>query len=229
MNTCTEAQTGRWRRRGSSLAAAWLLAAGLSGCAALGGHTAANHSPASSASSSATATAAAAATAATPDEAFAAALQLMKTHQDAKAVTAFTALTQRTPKDSGPYTNLGILYGRSGQWRQAATALTQAAAIKPDNAIAWNWLGIAQRHLGNYTAALAAYQRALKAQPGDANAHFNLGVLYDRYLHRPQQAINEYQAYQRDAKGGPVPIVTAWIKGLEHGLATPTSTHHSTP
>lgn len=156
----------------------------------------------------------------TPSQDFSAALELMKNHQDQQAITAFQKLSQRTPKASGPFTNLGILHARAQHWDKAAQALHKAVALAPDNAVANNWLGIAQRHLGHYPQARSAYLKALSAKPDDANAHLNLGILYDQYLHQPANAIKEYQAY-RKLQGSKSPdkdlIVAAWIKALQNG------------
>lgn len=224
MNICTKPTTtpAAWLR---SVTLATLLATAtglaLGGCSLLGVHApitqAASGQPEQAAEKPPAA--------ATPEDRFDAAIQLMKAHQDNQAIAAFKALTVDVPKASGPLTNLGILYARNGQWNKATPTLKKAVSTNSKNAVALNWLGIAERHQGHYKQARDAYRQALKVQSDSADPHLNLAILYDRYLHQPEQAIKQYQAYAA-AAGTHRPIVSAWIKGLQHAKA---NTHDKTP
>ncbi len=141
------------------------------------------------------------------------ALTLMQKHQTDQAIAAFKSLSQNFPKYSGPYTNLGILYLQQKQWDQALQAYGQATAAKPKNAAAYIGMGIAYRHKVDYVRAEQAYKKALVIGTNNADAHYDLAVLYDVYLHRPNAALKQYQAY-RDS-GHDDLIVAAWIKALE--------------
>lgn len=194
----------------------------LAGCALFGGGqapTPETNAPAPTASAEAAPSSSTVSPQGDPQQRFEAALKLMKTHQDAQAITAFEALSNDFPRYSGPYTDLGILHARGKQWAPAMQALKKAVAENPKNATAYDWIGIVYRNQGNYADAEAAYQQALKIAPADADAHFNLGVLYDVYLHRPADALKEYRAY-RDL-GHDDLVVVAWIKGLEQQQTPP--------
>jgi len=49
----------------------------------------------------------------------------------------------------------------------------------------------------------------------------NLGILYDAYLKRPQDALAQYREYQNIAGKDSRPVVTAWINELQDGLPQP--------
>ena len=153
-----------------------------------------------------------------PQARFAAAVQLMREKKLPDAEAAFVALNSDFPQFSGPATNLGIIYAKSNRRDQAITAFTKATTLNERNAVAWNWLGMTQRDAGDRAAAERAYLKALQINPNYALAHLNLGILYDTYLARPQDALLQYKQYQqlaRQTNGQDELRVTAWIAELE--------------
>jgi len=152
-----------------------------------------------------------------PDQRFSAALKLMKDKQAKDAYDAFLQLAKDFPEFSGPLTDLAILQSNSKQRAPAIINFQKALKDNPQNYVAQNWLGSLQRENGDYAAAETAYRAALAIKPDYAAPHLNLGVLYDVYLKRPQDALNEYREYQRIA-GPDRLIVTAWIRDLEDRL-----------
>ena len=85
--------------------------------------------------------------------------------------------------------------------------------------MAWNWLGSLYRENGDYRRAEQAYRQALGVQPDYAAAHLNIGILYDVYLKRPQDALLQYREYLRSA-GKEDLLVSAWIRELETSAGT---------
>lgn len=149
-----------------------------------------------------------------PDARFKAALELMKQGQAQEAETALTDLVKDFPQYSGPLTELGMIYMKSKRMDLAAAAFARATADNPQNAIAYNWQGILFRESNNYVRAEQAYQRAVGADSNYANAHLNLGILYDVYLKRPDDALQQYKEYQR--LGGADDLrVLVWVAELE--------------
>lgn len=155
-----------------------------------------------------------------PDQRFAAALKLMKDRQPKEAYDAFLQLAKDFPEFSGPLTDLAILQANAKQRAPAIINFQKALRDNPQNHLAQNWLGTLQRENGDYAAAQSAYQAALAIKPDYAAAHLNLGILYDVYLKRPQEALSEYREYQR-LTGGEKLIVSAWIRELEDRLPPP--------
>ena len=150
---------------------------------------------------------------------FKAALKLMKERQSDEASAAFLALSRDFPAFSGPLTDLGILQAQGRQREQALASLSKAASANPRNAVAQNWLGILYRESGDYVRAEHAYLQALAARPDYAPAHFNLAILYDLALRRPQDALVQYREYQKYAGDGNA-MVAVWIKQLEATTGT---------
>lgn len=149
-----------------------------------------------------------------PDARFKAALDLMKQGQTQDAETALTDLIKDFPQYSGPLTELGMIYVKSKRMDLAATAFAKAVAANSQNAVAYNWQGILYREANDWSRAEQAYKRALSIDSNYANAHLNLGILYDVYLKRPNDALDQYKEYQR--LGGADDLrVLVWVADLE--------------
>jgi tetratricopeptide (TPR) repeat protein len=149
-----------------------------------------------------------------PQTRFNEALQMMREKRLQEAEAAFATLSIDAPQYSGPWANLGIIYAKSNRREQALAALSKATSLNDRNAVAWNWLGLVQRELGDRSKAEQAYLRALAVKPDYALPHLNLGILYDTYLSRPQDALAHYRQYQKLAGKEDLRIV-AWIAEIE--------------
>jgi tetratricopeptide (TPR) repeat protein len=145
-------------------------------------------------------------------QAYAQALQLMKSGRNTDAELEFKALVVAYPQFTGPQVNLGLLYLRDSRLPEAEAAFKAALEQKPSDVVAGNELGIALRRLGKFTEAEAAYQRTIAAEPNYAPAHLNLGVLYDLYLAQPQKALEEFERYLEIA--GENKQVAGWVVEL---------------
>lgn len=148
-----------------------------------------------------------------PQQRFQQALQLMKQHQPQEAEAAFERLTHDFPQYAGPLADLGVLQAQARRYDQAIASFSAAVAADDRNAFAWGWLGILYRERGDYARAEQAYRRALALKPDDAATHRNLGILYELYLHRPDEALAQYREYRRIAADQL--MVEVWIRELE--------------
>lgn len=149
-----------------------------------------------------------------PDARFKAALDLMKQGQTPEAEAALTDLVKDFPQYSGPLTELGMIYVKSKRMDLAASAFAKAVANNSQNAVAYNWQGILYREANDWSRAEQSYKRALSIDSNYANAHLNLGILYDVYLKRPDDALDQYKEYQR--LGGADDLrVLVWVADLE--------------
>jgi tetratricopeptide (TPR) repeat protein len=69
---------------------------------------------------------------------------------------------------------------------------------------------------GRYRDAEAVYRRVLKENPRDAQAHYNLGVLYEDYLRDASRAADHYRRYLELNPSAPDgDIVRGWLIELE--------------
>jgi tetratricopeptide (TPR) repeat protein len=152
-------------------------------------------------------------------QAYAQALQLMKSGRNTDAELEFKALVVAYPQFTGPQVNLGLLYLRDSRLPEAEAAFKAALEQKPTDVVAGNELGIALRRLGKFTEAEAAYRRTIAAEPNYAPAHLNLGVLYDLYLAQPQKALEEFERYLEIA--GENKQVAGWVVELRKRVGAP--------
>jgi tetratricopeptide (TPR) repeat protein len=158
------------------------------------------------------------AAAAGPDPAAVAAFQQALTSLDrgdtAAAEAGLQGLADEHPDYAGPLVNLAII--RAGRDEPAALALLErAVAVCEHCAAPWTELGVMQRRQGRFAEAEQSYLKAIAADSGYANAWFNLGVLYELYLQRPELALDNYQRFRElhaaDAATGEV---DKWIADL---------------
>lgn len=155
-------------------------------------------------------------------ESFEQALAAMREARYGEARAMLEALAEAHPELSGPATNLGIIVARvDNDSARALQHFRSAVAANPGNAVAHNWIGVLLRQRGAHDAAERAYLRALEAQPDYADAHRNIGILYDVHLGDPGKARQHYQRYlDLDHEQGSL-IVRVWLNALE---ATPPGT-----
>lgn len=125
------------------------------------------------------------------------AVQALRARDYTQAESLLLDLTQKQPQLAAPWLNLGIVYARTNRKPQAIQTLRKGLGLNPNNAVAQNQLGILLRESGELKAAEQAYQAALAGTPDYANAHLNLGVLYDVHLKQPALALKHYEQYQR--------------------------------
>lgn len=145
---------------------------------------------------------------------FEAALAALEAGDDARAEPLLQALVTRYPRHAGPLLNLAQLQARRGELDAAAALLERALVVCSQCAASWNALGVIQRRQGRFAEAEQSYRKALAADPGYADAAFNLGVLYELYLQRPELALAEYRHFRTLAVDD-TPAVEQWIGDLQ--------------
>lgn len=121
------------------------------------------------------------------------------------------------PQLSGAWLNLAKVQLKLEQPEAAEHSLQKAVAANENNVFAWNSLGALLRDRGRFEEAREAYGNALARWPDFALAHRNLGILYDLYLHQPEQALHHY----REAKAlenEEDRVLAGWIMDLERRL-----------
>lgn len=100
------------------------------------------------------------------------------------------------------------------QPQQAVRQYLQAIRLDPQNPRAYLRLGDAYQASNQYDLALTAYQKALTETTQLAEAHYQLGVLFERQVKDPQKAIEHYRTYLEP--GGIDQRVQIWLRNLEN-------------
>jgi Tfp pilus assembly protein PilF len=127
-------------------------------------------------------------------------------------------LIQAQPKLSGAYLNLALVYVETNRPADADVQFKKAIEVNPDNMTARDQYGIWLRTQGRFKDAEANYLQALQRQPNHANTHLNLGILYDLYLGKSVQALEQYQQYLSLQGETPAPEaekVKSWVAELQ--------------
>ncbi|TAA44971.1 tetratricopeptide repeat protein [Corallincola spongiicola] len=135
----------------------------------------------------------------------------------AAAIKAFEAVLAEQADLSGARVNLAQLYRMQGQTDTAMTQLKQAVKDNPNNLDGWNLLGVLQREQGDFTAAEQSYLEALQRWNDYAPAHRNIGILYELYMGRFNDALTHYEAYQA-LQEKPERRVKGWILLLQRRI-----------
>lgn len=95
---------------------------------------------------------------------------------------------------------------------QARTYYLEAIQVDPQNASAYLHLGDLDASQGNYALAAQSYKKALQAKPDFAEAHYKLGILYDKNIKNLELAISHYESYLQ--LGGKDPRVSYWLQRI---------------
>jgi tetratricopeptide (TPR) repeat protein len=140
----------------------------------------------------------------------------------AAAQSEFQALASAHPELPGPAVNLALILAGQGRPEEARKALESCVQRWPGFAPAALQLGLVLRKAGDFEAAERAYSRAIEADPGYAEALYNRAVLNELYRQKPDQALRDYQAYQR-LQDQPDPEVERWIAELKRRNGEPTT------
>jgi len=133
------------------------------------------------------------------------------------AETVLKQLSDKNPKLSGVYLNLGIVYRNKGDTEKAAAEFNRAINANPRNVDAYNQLAVLKREAGDFSAAENLYKKSLQIWPFYPEGHKNIAILYDLYLGKSEQALPHYQAYQQ-LISAPDKQVESWIADLQRRL-----------
>lgn len=133
------------------------------------------------------------------------------------AAKMLRSITEEWPELSGPWLNLGILQAQLDDSAAAEASFRSAIDANDNNVFAWNQLAALLREDGQFAEAQAHYRAALDRWPDYGDAHRNLGILLDLYLHQPEEALMHYRKAQA-LEEEPDRQLTGWIVDLERRL-----------
>ena len=108
---------------------------------------------------------------------------------------------------------LGWVYWQAGKMDKALAELEPLVKRRLYKSDAHNYLAIIYRQQGQFTQAESLYKDALKIWSGDPVLHKNLGILYELYLGRLDDALTHYRKAQVLNQGDKK--LRGWIKDLE--------------
>jgi tetratricopeptide (TPR) repeat protein len=154
------------------------------------------------------------------ESAFRAAVNEMQHENWHAAAERLQAITAQDPQLPGAWVNLGIAHVQLGDAAAAEADFHHALELNAQHAESWNQLGMLYRRSNRLEDAQQAYLEALKAAPDHVDAHWNLAILYDRFLPDPAQALAHYTRYQQLTQSTD-PQLQQWIAGLQEQLPEP--------
>jgi Flp pilus assembly protein TadD len=116
---------------------------------------------------------------------------------DATATADLEKFSAENPGYAGPLLNLGLIRVRSGDEAGARALFERAATVCSHCGSVWNELGVLHGRHGRFAEAEAAYQQAIGVEPDFAAAYYNLAIVYELYLQRPELGLQTYEQYLR--------------------------------
>jgi Flp pilus assembly protein TadD len=147
---------------------------------------------------------------------------------DPGAATELAAFSTENPELAGPLLNLGLARARAGDEAGARALFERASAVCSHCGPVWNELGVLDRQQGRFAEAEKAYRRAIELEPAYAPAYYNLAVLYELYILRPDLALENYERYLQtggtDAAGQDV---EKWVGDLRRRVGATTASMHA--
>ncbi len=135
----------------------------------------------------------------------------------AEAEFRFEKLSLLYPDYPGVYVNLAIIHAHNDNDDATQAAIDAALALNANHPAALNQLGMLLRRNGKFIEAEAAYLKAVTVSPEYALAHYNLGVLYELYMQRLDDALRHFVAYLSVV--GEDRRVEKWIVDLQRRVA----------
>ena len=143
---------------------------------------------------------------------------------DATATADLEKFSAEYPGFAGPLLNLGLIRARAGDAAGARALFERAASVCSHCGPVWNELGVLHAQQGRFVEAEEAYQRAIKVEPGFAAAYYNLGIIYELYIPRPELALQNYEQYLQLGADDDGQDVQKWVAELRRRAGdTPTA------
>jgi len=151
----------------------------------------------------------------------------MKSGQTKRALQLFNSISKKYPGFAGPQINIGLMYLKKNKLVKAEKAFKLAIKINRDNAVGYNLLGVVYRRTGKFNEAKEAYQQAILKDAQYANAHLNLGVLYDIYMDDLKRAVHHYEQYKQFSSSADKKV-DKWIIDLKRRTKTTQTSNSQT-
>lgn len=141
-------------------------------------------------------------------------LELLRDGEFEAAETHWQGLTEQYAQYPGNWLNLAIAQYRLEKFDDSLASVDKAQAINADFCPAHKVRALDERELGKFHDAEKSYLAAINCDPADADVRYNLGILYDLYLHDLPKAVEQYTQVQAMNKE-PDETLTMWITDLQ--------------
>ncbi len=102
----------------------------------------------------------------------------LNSHQNERAIEAFTRVLETKPTSAKAYNNRGLAWFNMGDYNQAMADFNNALKIEPRNAEILGNRGIIWFSKGKYDLAIDDYDKALGIDPNFAKAYTNRGAAW---------------------------------------------------
>jgi len=142
------------------------------------------------------------------------AVSAMKSGEIDKAQKLLIRAITQDPQLASAHINLAITLITQKSYGEAERSLKSALKVSPNNIIALNQLGYLYRTTGKFSLAEKNYLKAIDINYEYANAHLNLGILYDLYMYDLGRALKHYKIYKKLSKSEDKQV-EKWIFDLE--------------
>ncbi len=143
--------------------------------------------------------------------------EAMAAKQWEKAEDLLTLMIETYPRLSGPYVNLGIVQVKLKNPEEAEKAFKYAIELNQTNMDAYTELGALYREQGKFSQAEGIYKNALAVWPHSREANINIGILYDLYMGRFEDALMHYEMAQK-LSSEPDRKLKGWIIDLNRRI-----------
>jgi len=104
------------------------------------------------------------------------------------------ARMRENPNDVRVLVTLAEQFMRIQSWDKALALLNRALVVEPSNIGIIQRLGMCLINMGKYAEAAGHYEMILGLEEKNAQAHYNLGILYKRFLKDKDKAKEHFQA-----------------------------------
>lgn len=113
----------------------------------------------------------------------------------------FTNILGEQTRNTMARTFVGLIHMQKKEWKSAEREIATGLKVNPSDPAGQNALAIAQLHTDNSSNnAIARLKQIVNAHPDYAPAAYNLGVIYDQWLHDTPTALDWYKKYLQQAQ-----------------------------
>jgi tetratricopeptide (TPR) repeat protein len=143
-------------------------------------------------------------------------LSYMDKENNVEAIRCYEIARQLYPKPNPKvFNNLGLVYGKTGQFQKALSILDSALKYEDDFAEAHNNRGNALAGLGRFEEAIPEFQMAIEQNKKYAEALRNLGSTYGNLKNYPKAIDYFSQSYKIDSTD----VQTVYFLGLTYKMS----------